>query len=190
MTGSMTFTIPLPNPGDVSTHDLGDALTVLIENTADSREAGKPAVTPTISYTVVDVAGATRVHAAVVKHHSQRSVVSRSTMCKRDQGSPRHPSPSRPRPERRDLSAVPWKAAEARCSHELSCGSALYLDLPYLLPGSHRTNATWACPPTGWGTRSARTTSRSSSENYPISTSDRLRSKETRQCSVPRSVWA
>jgi hypothetical protein len=81
MTGSMTFTIPLPDPGDVSAHDLGDALTVLIENTADSRGMGKPAVTPAISYTVVDVAGATRVHAAVVKHHSQRSVVSRSTMC-------------------------------------------------------------------------------------------------------------
>lgn len=81
MTGSMTFTIPLPNPGDVTAHDLGDALTVLIENTAGARGAGALAYTPTVTYTVVDVAGAARVHAATVKHHPQRSVVSRSTLC-------------------------------------------------------------------------------------------------------------
>jgi len=73
----------MPSPGEVAAHDLGDDLTVLIENTRTSgssvRSGSQPAI-PTITYTFVDVVGAARVHAAIVKHHTQRSVVSRSTL--------------------------------------------------------------------------------------------------------------
>ena len=81
MTGSVMFTIPVPLPGEVAVHELGDALTVLIEHTTETGTAEAPAFKPAISYTVVDVEGAARVHAAVVKHHPQRSVVSRATLC-------------------------------------------------------------------------------------------------------------
>lgn len=36
---------------------------------------------PAFSYTVVDVFGATRTHAALVRHHLQRTVVNRYTLC-------------------------------------------------------------------------------------------------------------
>ncbi|OBG23439.1 hypothetical protein [Mycobacterium sp. 852002-51057_SCH5723018] len=82
MTGSMTFTIPVPSPGEVAAHDLGDDLTVLIENTGvGSTTTGARAAIPTITYEAVDVRGGTRVHAAAVKHHPQRSVVSRWALC-------------------------------------------------------------------------------------------------------------
>lgn len=82
MTGSVQFTIPMPLPGEVTAHELGNALTVLIENTTtETGTAEAPAFKPAISYTVVEVEGAARVHAAVVKHHPQRSVVSRATLC-------------------------------------------------------------------------------------------------------------
>lgn len=81
MTGSMTFTIPIPHPGEVAAHEFGDNLTVLIENAAQSGNGVAHNFTPDISYSVVDVDGAARVHAAIVKHHPHRSVVSRSMLC-------------------------------------------------------------------------------------------------------------
>jgi len=36
---------------------------------------------PLISYEVVNVRGATRTHAALVRHHERRSVVNRWTLC-------------------------------------------------------------------------------------------------------------
>lgn len=88
----MTFTIPaadLPSPGEVTTHELGDDLTALIENTGEPTEdVAEPtaaelrvAVQPLISYEVVDVRGATRTHAAIVRHHEKRSRVNRWTLC-------------------------------------------------------------------------------------------------------------
>ena len=79
----LTFTIPaadLPGPGEVTTHELGDDLTALIENTGEPTEditepteaELRVAVGPLISYEVVDVRGATRTHAAIVRHHEKR----------------------------------------------------------------------------------------------------------------------
>jgi hypothetical protein len=82
----LTFTIPVPRPGEVAAHDLG-YLTALIENTgtpADIANAvAEVRIEPLITYEVVDVRGARRTHAAIVRHHELRSVVDRWTLCSR-----------------------------------------------------------------------------------------------------------
>lgn len=83
MTTSMTFTIPMPQPGEVSAHKLGPDLTMLVENSV-AIAVDDPATSdfaPYITYEPVDVRGGTRVHAAAVTHHRQRSVVSRWALC-------------------------------------------------------------------------------------------------------------
>ncbi len=88
----LTFTIPaadLPRPGEVTVHEFGDDLIALIENTGEPTEdVAEPteaelsvAIRPLISYEVVDVRGATRTHAAIVRHHEKRSRVNRWTLC-------------------------------------------------------------------------------------------------------------
>lgn len=77
MTHAVTFTVPVPQPGEVAAHQLGHEFTVLIEMSPGGGATGSPYVT----YEPVDVRGGTRVHAAVVKHHTQRSVVSRWALC-------------------------------------------------------------------------------------------------------------
>ena len=83
MTNTMTFTIPVPPRGEVAAHQLGCDFTMLLENSAAIAVDG-PATSgfaPYITYEPVDVRGGTRVHAAVVTHHRQRSVVSRWALC-------------------------------------------------------------------------------------------------------------
>ena len=78
MTHEMTFTIPIPQPGEVAAHQLGHDFTVLIEKNLGGSGASD---SPYVTYEPVDVRGGTRVHAAAVKHHTQRSVVSRWALC-------------------------------------------------------------------------------------------------------------
>ena len=83
MTTSMTFTIPMPQPGEVAAHKLGPDLTMLVENSA-AIAVEDPATSdfaPYITYEPVDVRGGTRVHAAAVTHSRQRSRVSRWPLC-------------------------------------------------------------------------------------------------------------
>jgi len=77
MTTQMTMTV---HPGEVVEPELGPDLAMLVENTAADRYATLTVV-PQMSYAVVHVQGAAVVHAAVVTHHAQRSVVSRWTLC-------------------------------------------------------------------------------------------------------------
>jgi hypothetical protein len=86
MTDTLTFTIPVPRPGEITAHDLGYDLTALVENTSrpgGSANAGAAlsVAKPLITYEVVDVRGARRTHAAIVRHHDRRSVVNRWTLC-------------------------------------------------------------------------------------------------------------
>jgi hypothetical protein len=74
----MTFTVPIPKPGEVAAHQLGDDFTVLIEKNCGG---GGGCDAPYITYEPVDVRGGTRIHAATVKHHTHRSVVSRWALC-------------------------------------------------------------------------------------------------------------
>ena len=73
-----TFTIPMPQPGEVAAHTLGNC-TMLVER--NDTAAADNAFTPWTTYEPVDVRGGTRVHAAAVTHHRHRSVVSRWALC-------------------------------------------------------------------------------------------------------------
>ena len=65
--------IPMPQPGEVTTHQLGANLTML--------DGFGGIDDPYVTYEAVDVRGGTRVHAAIVTHHPKRSVVSRWALC-------------------------------------------------------------------------------------------------------------
>ncbi len=92
MNEDLTFTISaadLPRPGEVTEYQLNEDLIALIEHTGEPTEdITEPtedeldrAVQPLISYEVVNVRGATRTHAAIVRHHEKRSMVNRWTLC-------------------------------------------------------------------------------------------------------------
>jgi hypothetical protein len=79
----------LPRPGEITKHQLGENLVAFIEHTGEptedvvepTEEELDQASEPLISYEVVDVRGATRTHAAIVRHRDKRSVVNRWTLC-------------------------------------------------------------------------------------------------------------
>lgn len=88
------LTIPagsLPSPGEVVELQLSSTLVALIEHTGEPTEdvddptpdeqAASPV--PLITYTVVDVVGATRTHAARVRRRAERTRVDRHPLCSR-----------------------------------------------------------------------------------------------------------
>lgn len=92
MNNGLTITIPLdelPRPGEVIERWLAPNVLALIENTeppldevsAPTADEAAAATEPLTWYEVVDVRGATRTHAALVRQHDRRSMVNRYTLC-------------------------------------------------------------------------------------------------------------
>ncbi len=74
----------IPGPGEDVLVDLGGGLQALIANTAELDGAPEP-MEGLVTYTVVDVYGAARTHAAEVTQRAQRTRVSRWTLCSRNE---------------------------------------------------------------------------------------------------------